>query len=95
VEERAEGFSRSTHSGGDIDIRIAAALFSAAMMLLRRATIRDNRFKSMAIFRRDLDDNPCSHAESLNCFDRIENRPKESVGLGSFRPTTSGFLSTA
>jgi hypothetical protein len=47
-------------------------------MLLRRAAVRDDRLKPTAIFRRDVDDNPCSHAESLHRFDRFGNRPKES-----------------
>jgi hypothetical protein len=47
-------------------------------MLLRRTAIRDDRLKPTAIFRRDVDDYPCSHAESLNCFGRFGNRPNES-----------------
>ena len=34
-------------------------------MLLRRAAIRDDRLKSMAVRPGDLYDNSCSHAESL------------------------------
>jgi hypothetical protein len=37
-------------------------------MLLRRAANRDDRLKTTAIFPRDVNDNSCSHAESLNCF---------------------------
>jgi hypothetical protein len=44
-------------------------------MLLRRAAVRDDRLKATAIFRGDVNDNPCSHAES---FDQFANRPKES-----------------
>jgi hypothetical protein len=29
-------------------------------------------------WRGDVDDNPCSHAESLHCFDQFGNRPKKS-----------------
>jgi hypothetical protein len=43
-------------------------------MLLRRAAIRDDRFKPTAIVLCDFDKNPCSHSESLNCFGRLENR---------------------
>src|SRR6266566_4674016 len=45
-------------------------------MLLRRAAIRDDRLKSMAVCPGDVDDNSCSHDESLNCFGRFGNRPK-------------------
>jgi hypothetical protein len=37
-------------------------------MFLRRAAIRNDRLKPTAMFRRDVDCDPCSHAESLNCF---------------------------
>ena len=47
-------------------------------MLLRRAAIRDDRLKPMAVRPADLYDNSCSHAESLNCFGRFGNRPNES-----------------
>jgi hypothetical protein len=47
-------------------------------MLLRRAAIRDDHLKSMAVRPADLYDNSCSHAESLNCFGRFGNRPNES-----------------
>jgi len=46
--------------------------------LMRRTAVRDDRLKPTAIFRRDVDDDPCSHAESLNCFARFGNRPNES-----------------
>jgi hypothetical protein len=42
---------------------------------LRSATIASSRRR---IVTRDLDDNPCSHAESLNCFGRLGNRPNAS-----------------
>ena len=42
---------------------------------LRSATIASSRRRSA---RRDVDDNSCSHAESLNCFGRFGNRPNES-----------------
>jgi len=47
-------------------------------MLLRRTAICHDRLKPTAIFRRDVDDDPCSHPESLNCFARFGNRLKES-----------------
>jgi hypothetical protein len=50
----------------------------APHMLLRRAAIRDDRFKSTPIVSRDVDDNSCSHDESLNCFGRFGNRLNES-----------------
>jgi hypothetical protein len=47
-------------------------------MLLRRVAVTDNRLKPTAISRRDVDDNSCSHDESLNCFGQFGNRPNES-----------------
>ncbi len=47
-------------------------------MLLWRATIRHNSLKSTAVRSRDVNDNSCSHNESLNCFGRFGNRPSES-----------------
>jgi hypothetical protein len=47
-------------------------------MLLRRAAIRDDRLKSTAVCLANVDDNSCSHGESLNCFRRFGNRPNES-----------------
>jgi hypothetical protein len=47
-------------------------------VLLRRAAIRHDRLKSMAVRSGDVHDNSCSHAESLNCFGRFGNRPNES-----------------
>jgi hypothetical protein len=47
-------------------------------MLLRRPAIRDDRLKAMAICAGDVDDNSCSHNESLNCFERFATRPNES-----------------
>ena len=46
--------------------------------LQRRAEIRDDRLKSMAVPSGDVHDNSCSHAESLNCFGRFGNRSNES-----------------
>jgi site-specific DNA recombinase len=46
--------------------------------LLRRAAVRYDRLKPSAVGWRDVDDNSCSHAESLNCFGRFGNRPNES-----------------
>jgi hypothetical protein len=47
-------------------------------VLLGRTAIRDDRLEPTAIFRRDGDDYPCSHAESLNCFGGFGNPPNES-----------------
>jgi hypothetical protein len=47
-------------------------------VLLRRAAIRDDRLKSMAVRSGDVHDNSCSHADSLNGFGRFGNRPNES-----------------
>ena len=43
-------------------------------MLLRRVAVTDNRLKPTAISRHDVDDNSCSHDESLNCFGQFGNR---------------------
>jgi hypothetical protein len=43
----------------------------APHVLLWRAAIRNDRLKPTAIFRRDVDHDPCPHAESLNCFGRL------------------------
>jgi len=50
----------------------------APNMLLWRAAIGDNRLKLTAIGPRDVDDNSCSHAESLDRFGRFGNRLNES-----------------
>ena len=50
----------------------------APNVFLRRAAVRNNRLKAPAIRRRDVHNNSCSHAESLNCFERFGNRPNES-----------------
>jgi hypothetical protein len=47
-------------------------------MFLRRAAIPDDGLKLMAISSADVHDNPGSHAESLNRFARVGNRPNES-----------------
>ena len=46
---------------------------------LRSATTASSRRRSSE---RDLDDNPCSHPESLNRFGRFGNRPNESDHAG-------------
>jgi hypothetical protein len=43
-------------------------------VFLRRAAVSHDRLKSMAVGSRDVDDNSCSHAESLNCFGQFGNR---------------------
>ena len=50
----------------------------APHVLLWCAAIRDDRLKPEAICSRDVDDNSCSHNESLNCFGRFGKRPNES-----------------
>jgi hypothetical protein len=57
---------------------VARNVFCAPDMLLRRAAIRNDRFKPMAILRRGVDDNSCCHNESLNGFARFGNRSNES-----------------
>ncbi len=47
-------------------------------MLLWRAAVRDDSLKSTVIRSGDIDDNSCSHNESLNRFGRFGNRPNES-----------------
>ena len=47
--------------------------FGAPNMLLRRVAVTDNRLKPTAISRHDVDDNSCSHDESLNCFGQFGN----------------------
>jgi hypothetical protein len=63
---------RATAVGGGKDD------FGAPNMLLRRVAVTDNRLKPTAISRRDVDDNSCSHDESLNCFGQFGNRPNVS-----------------
>jgi hypothetical protein len=73
------GFAGSPH-----DLGRAAAVgggkddFGAPNMLLRRVAVADNRLKPTTIFRHDVDDNSCSHDESLNCPGQFGNRPNES-----------------
>ena len=57
---------------------VARMIWARQTCFCGRTAIRDDRLKPMAIFRRDVDDYPCSHAESLNCFGRFGNRPNES-----------------
>jgi len=57
---------------------VARMILARPDMFLGRAAIRDDRFKPTAILSCDLDDNLCSHAESLNCFGRFGNRPNGS-----------------
>jgi hypothetical protein len=47
-------------------------------VLLWCAAIRNDRPKPETICSRDVDDNSCSHNESLDCFGRFGNRPNES-----------------
>jgi hypothetical protein len=48
-------------------------------MLLWGTTIRNDRLKPMAILGRDVYNNPCSHAASLNCFARLGNHLNASI----------------
>ena len=56
----------------------------ARMMLARHTCFcgalrsADDRLKPTAVRSGDVDDNSCSHTESLNCFGRFGNRPNES-----------------
>jgi len=73
------GFARPAHDlGGPAAISGGKDDLGAPHMLLRRAAIRDDRLKPTAIHWSDVDDNSCSHEESLNCFGRFGNRPNES-----------------
>jgi hypothetical protein len=64
-------------AGSPHDLVRAAAVgggkddFGAPNMLLRRVAMTDNRLKPTTIFRHDVDDNSCSHDESLNCFGNL------------------------
>src|SRR6266498_3096443 len=53
--------------------------FGAPHLLLRRAPIRNDRLKPTATCSRDVEDNSCSHPESLNCFGRFGNRPRRAA----------------
>jgi hypothetical protein len=50
----------------------------APHVLLWCAAIRNDRLKPEAIRSPDVDDNSCSHNESLDCFGRFGNRQNES-----------------
>ena len=72
-------FASSAHDlGGAAAIGGGENYVSTPHVLLRRATVRDDRLKPMAVRLRDVDDSSCSHAESLNCFGRFGNRLNES-----------------
>ena len=72
-------FARSAHDlGGAAAVGRGENDVGAPHVLLRRAAVRDDRLKPMAVRARDVDDNSCSHAESLNCFGRFGNRLNES-----------------
>lgn len=62
------------------ELLVAMALndVGAPHVLLRRAAIRDDRLKSMAVRSSDVHDNSCPRAGRLNCFGRFGNRPNES-----------------
>jgi hypothetical protein len=47
-------------------------------VFLRRAAVAHDRPKSIAVGLRDVDDNSCSHAQSLSRFGQFGNRPNES-----------------
>jgi hypothetical protein len=47
-------------------------------VLLRRAAVGDDGLKLTAIDSGDVHHNSCSHDQTLNCFDRLGNRPNES-----------------
>jgi hypothetical protein len=57
---------------------VARMILARQTCLLRRVAVTDNRLKPTATSRRDVDDNSCSHDESLNCFGQFGNRPNES-----------------
>ena len=73
------GFARTAHDlGGATAVGRSQNDVGTPHMLLRRAAIRDDCLKSMAVGPGDLYDNSCSHAESLNCFGRFGNPLMES-----------------
>ena len=73
------GFARPAHDfGGAAAIGRGKDNLGAPHMFLRRAAIPDDSLKSMAISSDDVHDNSGSHAESLNRFVRVGNRPNES-----------------
>jgi hypothetical protein len=73
------GFARAAHDlGGATAVGRGKNDVGTPHMLLRRAAIRNDRLKSMPVSPGDLYNNSCSHAESLNCFDRFGNPPMES-----------------
>jgi len=73
------GFARPAHDlGGAATVGGGKDDLRAPHMLLRRTAIRHDRLKATAICSRDVDDNSCSHDESLNRFGRFGNRPNES-----------------
>src|ERR1700732_3849093 len=75
---------RLRFTGPAHDLGSAAAVgggkdnLGAPHVLLWCAAIRNDRLKPEVICSRDVDDNSCSHNESLNCFGRFGNRPNES-----------------
>ena len=75
---------RLRFTGPAHDLGSAAAVgggkdnIGAPQVLLWRAAIRNDRLKPEAIWSRDVDDNSCSHNESLDCFGRFGNCPNES-----------------
>ena len=61
-------FARSAHNlGGAEAIGCGKDDVGAPHMLLRCAAIRNDRLKTAPIRARDVNDNSCSHNESLNC----------------------------
>jgi hypothetical protein len=75
-------YHRLGFAGPPLDLGRAAAFgggkddFGAPNMLLRHVAVTDNRLKPTAISRSDVDDNSCSHDESLNCFGQIWESPE-------------------
>ncbi len=81
---------RLRFTGPAHDLGSAAAVgggkdnLGAPQVLLWRATIRNDRLKPEAICSRDVDDNSCSHNESLDCFGRFGD-----LGIVRMNQTTS------
>jgi hypothetical protein len=61
-----------------LQVAVARMILARQNVFLRRAAVRNNRLKAPAIRRRDVHNNSCSHAKSLNCFGRFGNHPNES-----------------
>jgi hypothetical protein len=73
------GLARPAHDlGGAAAVGGGKDDLGAPHVLLGRTAIQDDRLKATAVCSGDVDDNSCSHTQSLNCFGLFGNRPNES-----------------